>query len=229
MGSRGSPLALRQTEIVRDKLSFLGVETDLVRVKTSGDVSIENSLLVSNCGFFHGMPSWNDTDDCRAGGDALVFALNPGGQAAVINSTITGAGNCLVIAECALDRTCTGTEKVLMRNVLFQGQKVFWSAGDEVCFAWYDDESSPPMPANPFDVAYALISGVRFGNVTPCPGDHNLCEVLSGLVNSAIQAFDAHLLPGSPAINAGTADGAPAADLDGHRRDVQPDIGAYER
>ena len=39
---------------------------------------------------------------------------------------------------------------------------------------------------------------------------------------------DYHLAAGSPAINAGTAIGAPSDDLDGALRDAQPDIGAYE-
>jgi hypothetical protein len=198
------------------------------QIKTTGNVSIENSILVSNCGFFHGRPYWNNDDDCRAGGDALVFALNPGGQANVINTTVTGEGGCLAIAGCALDKTCNGSEKVLMRNVIFQGQKVFFNPGEDTCFAWYDDESSPPMPANPFVVDYSLISGARFGNVDPCPGAHNLCNVLSDLMNIGIDTFDAHLLPGSPAINAGTTSGAPLNDFDGRLRDSQPDIGAYE-
>ena len=44
MGSRGSPLALRQTEIVQKRLSRLRVETELVRVKTSGDVFLDKPL-----------------------------------------------------------------------------------------------------------------------------------------------------------------------------------------
>ena len=44
MGSRGSPLALRQTEIVQKRLLALGVETELVRVKTSGDVFLDKPL-----------------------------------------------------------------------------------------------------------------------------------------------------------------------------------------
>ncbi len=199
------------------------------QIKVTGAVTIENSIIVSNCGFFHGMPYWNNDDDCRAAGDALVFMLNPGGQASVVNSTITGSGNCLVTVGCALDKTCNGDEKVLMRNIIFQGQKVFWSPDEDACFAWYDDESSPPMPANPFDVDYSIIAGVRFGNVNPCPGSHNLCDVPSGLMNIDINDFDAHLQANSPAINTGTSDGAPADDFVGHLRDTQPDIGAYER
>jgi hypothetical protein len=199
------------------------------QIKTSGNASIENTLIVSHCGFFHGMPGWNNDDDCRAGGDGLVFALNPGGQARVVNSTITGTGNCLMTAQCALDKKCNGSEKVHVVNTLFQGQKVFWSPGDDTCFAWYDDESSPPMPADPFVVEYSLITGVRFGNVTPCPGTHNFCELKSGLVNPDIKNFDGHLLADSPAVNAGTTAGAPTTDIDGRPRDSQPDIGAFER
>ena len=41
-------------------------------------------------------------------------------------------------------------------------------------------------------------------------------------------SYDYRLLPGSPAIGAGTATGAPATDIDGNPRDATPDMGAYE-
>jgi hydroxymethylbilane synthase len=44
VGSRGSPLALRQTEIVIDRLRALGVESELCIVKTSGDVFLDKPL-----------------------------------------------------------------------------------------------------------------------------------------------------------------------------------------
>lgn len=44
IGSRGSPLALRQTEIVQERLARLGVATELLRVKTSGDVFLDKPL-----------------------------------------------------------------------------------------------------------------------------------------------------------------------------------------
>jgi len=39
---------------------------------------------------------------------------------------------------------------------------------------------------------------------------------------------DYHLQAGSPAVDAGTADGAPTVDLENRPRDARPDIGAYE-
>jgi hypothetical protein len=195
---------------------------------TAARAVLENLIVVSNCGFFHGMPYWNNDDDCRAGGDAMAFALQPGGQITVVNSTITGQGGCLMIAECALDQKCNGSEKILMDNTIFQGQKVFFNPEEDTCFAWYDDESSPPMPANPFVVEYSLITGARFGNVTPCPGTHNLCEGSSGLTDIRIDHFDPIPQAGSPVIDAGLAEEAPSDDFTGQPRDNTPDIGAYE-
>jgi hypothetical protein len=40
---------------------------------------------------------------------------------------------------------------------------------------------------------------------------------------------DLHLQAGSPAVNAGSAEGAPADDAEGRSRDAVPDFGAYER
>lgn len=53
MGTRGSPLALRQTEIVVGRLKELGVEVDLCIVKTSGDVFLDKPLYqLSGWGVF---------------------------------------------------------------------------------------------------------------------------------------------------------------------------------
>ncbi|MFB3764058.1 MAG: hydroxymethylbilane synthase [Methanotrichaceae archaeon] len=53
IGSRGSPLALRQTEIVNELLKKLGIETELCIVKTSGDVFVDKPLhMISGWGVF---------------------------------------------------------------------------------------------------------------------------------------------------------------------------------
>jgi hydroxymethylbilane synthase len=44
VGSRGSPLALRQTEIVLERMKPMGIETELRKVKTSGDVFLDKPL-----------------------------------------------------------------------------------------------------------------------------------------------------------------------------------------
>jgi Right handed beta helix region len=202
------------------------------QIKVTGPTLIENSIVVGNCGFFDGFAGWNSGDDCRAGGDALVIDLRPGNVATVTNSTLTGEGVCLAIASCALNQTCNGSETIRMRNNIFQGQPRFSLPSEDTCFAWYDDE--PPddiLPQNPFTTAFSLITGARFGNVTPCPGPHNLCDVSPGLVNATIDAFDARLLPTSPAIDTGDDTVCPATDYGGTARPqgMACDIGAYER
>ncbi len=53
MGSRGSPLALRQTEMALDRLCEAGVETELKIVKTRGDIFLDRPLhQVSGRGIF---------------------------------------------------------------------------------------------------------------------------------------------------------------------------------
>jgi hypothetical protein len=49
------------------------------------------------------------------------------------------------------------------------------------------------------------------------------------LFGSGWPAVDLHLQGSSPAVDAGTAAGAPADDAEGQLRDARPDLGAYER
>jgi len=53
VGSRGSPLALRQTEIVQEQLRQLEIESELKIIKTSGDVFVDKPLhMLSGWGVF---------------------------------------------------------------------------------------------------------------------------------------------------------------------------------
>ena len=191
------------------------------QIKTSGPTRIENVLAVGNCGFFEGKPFTHHVDNCRAGGNAVALDLRTDDQTTVINSTITGQGDCLVIVECQGGDTCDGVESVLLRNDIFQGHPEFQGGGDTTCLTW-----SGITPA-PIAIDHALINGVK-NPPDPCPPDSQ-CGVSPGLVNESIDAFDGHLVDTSPAIDSGTALGAPSGDLEYRPRDDSPDIGAYER
>ncbi|MCZ7568565.1 MAG: right-handed parallel beta-helix repeat-containing protein [Ardenticatenaceae bacterium] len=189
------------------------------QLKTNGPTLIENAIVVGNCGFFDGQPFTSSVDNCRAAGNALSLALQPGDQVTVTNSTLTSEGDCLVLAEC--EGTCNGSESVRLRNNIFVGQTDFLQPFENSCLVYQET-----FPADPFDSDFSVITATK--GTPPCPGAHDLCDISPGLVNSTTDAFDAHLLASSPAIDAGTGVGAPSDDFDGRLRDAAPDIGAYE-
>jgi hypothetical protein len=190
------------------------------QIKTAGPTYVENVIAVSNCGFFQGKSFTHNVDNCRAGGSALALTLRDGNTASVINSTLTGQGDCLIITECQDGYSCNGPESVLLRNDIFQGHPEFGGGGDTTCFTWHG------LPHDPFAIDHAIINGLK-NMPEPCPAD-SLCNISPGLASGDINNFDAHLIQGSQAIDNGTADGAPSDDFDGRSRDATPDIGAYE-
>lgn len=60
-------------------------------------------------------------------------------------------------------------------------------------------------------------------------GTGNLCGDPRFVHPAWGETGDYHLQPGSPAIDAGTSDEAPQADLENHPRAAPPDLGAYEQ
>jgi len=192
------------------------------QIKTSGPASIENVVIVGNCAFFDGRPYTYDVDNCRALGNALSLSLGQGDLATVVNSTITGQGDCLVLASCGQESD--GSESVVLLNNIFQGQEEFLSPTDDTCLAFAD-----ACVADPFEFDYSVITGVKHG---VCPGENDICGGSAGLADARIHKFDAHLTAGSPAIDSGLGVGGliPAEDIDGTVRPVRNEVdrGAYE-
>jgi len=97
------------------------------QVKIAANAVIENSIIIGNCNYFNGR-SFTSTkspgfDNCRAGGNALVFAFHPGMKAEFYNSTLMGVGDTVVMSS---QRTsCNGTETITSRNNIFLGDKQF--------------------------------------------------------------------------------------------------------
>ncbi|MBL7201801.1 MAG: hypothetical protein ISS56_16800 [Anaerolineae bacterium] len=194
------------------------------QIKTSGSTHIENALAVSDCSFFEGKPFSNfaEGDSCRSGGSAVAFNLHTGDQATLINSTLTGEGDCLLIAVCEQGQ-CDGSESVTLRNNILYGHTDWYQPEENTCYYWYDDRV---LPSDLLDISYAIIQDVK-SPPEPCP-PNSQCGISPGLANESLDAFDGHLQEGSPAIDAGTAAGAPATDIERRPRTAPPDIGAYE-
>jgi PKD repeat protein len=190
------------------------------QIKTNGPAVIENTVVVGSCDFFSGRSFTHDVDACRAAGNALSLTLRQGDQVELINSTVTSQGDCLVLVECDTENSsCDGSESLLLRNNILVGHPDVLG-GDQTCLVWAESFSHDPA-----DIDYSIIYGVKND---ACPGPHDQCGIAPGLVSATIDAFDAHLLATSPAIDAGSTAFAPSDDFDGLARDAQPDIGAYE-
>lgn len=191
-----------------------------------GPFLLEDSTIVGNCGFFSGKPFTYNVDNCRALGTALAIGLTAEGRATVINNTFTSEGDCLVTAECS--GVCSGSESVLLRNNIFQGQTDFLQPFENTCLAYQET-----FPSDPFNIDYSLINDVKDDL---CPGSHDLCGIAPGLVNIEIDKFNPGLLRNSPAIDAGDNGSCTAADQRGVTRPQDGDgdgsslcdIGAFE-
>ena len=70
------------------------------QLKTNGPTTIENSIIVGNCAYFNGKYDMQDSDQCRALGNAVSIGLEPGpGQdVSIRHNSITGLGDCLIIS-----------------------------------------------------------------------------------------------------------------------------------
>ena len=193
------------------------------QIKTNGPATLENVVAVGNCGFFTGKPFTFDVDECRAVGNTLSLTLRASDLVALTNSTVTGQGDCLVLAQCDTEHSvCNGNERVRIRNGLFAGGPDLTQAGDLTCLMY---QETFPHGNAVFDADYLVVNEVKDD---ACPGTHHTCGQPPGLVNESLSSFDGHLVASSPAVDSGTAAGAPSTDIEGTPRDGTPDIGAYE-
>ncbi len=196
------------------------------QIKVNGPTTVENSLMVSNCGFFDGKSFTYHVDNCRAGGSALALSARKASQVSVVNSTIAGQGDCLCLIECdSLD--CDGSETFIIQNNIFMGYPEFADPSDDACYIWFEPEVFGKVLTD-----YNIVHGAKIGNVGPAL--HDLTENPL-VVNSRLETFDGHLRPNSPAVDTGLAAGSlnglvPDHDLDmvSRPRGKGVDRGTYE-
>jgi hypothetical protein len=105
-------------------------------------------------------------------------------------------------------------------NLVREGHNLYWSRDDgEITAEFVSGRDDPDFTrAEIADGIWTASTGQGQGNITSEP-----------LFVSDWPEVDLHLRAGSPAVNAGSAEGAPADDIEGHPRDATPDVGVYER
>ncbi|MBI4776306.1 MAG: right-handed parallel beta-helix repeat-containing protein [Deltaproteobacteria bacterium] len=197
------------------------------QIKVNGPSRIENSLMRSDCGFFNGKSFTYQVDDCRAGGAALAFALRPDTAVSLVNSTLTGHGDCLLTAECD-DGSCNGSETVTIQNTIFVGNREFLDPEDTTCYIWFDQ-----MNLYDTQIDYNVVYRAKPGNIGLSENDLSQDPQV---VDDTLETFDGHLEAAGPAIDSGAPVGGlggliPNHDLEGFSRPQGGgvDRGAYER
>jgi len=186
------------------------------QIKVNGPTRIENSLMVSQCGFFNGKPFTYHVDNCRAGGSALALNVRKGNQVSVINSTIVGQGDCLCLIECD-SGDCDGSETFILQNNIFMGYPEFQDPSDRACYIWFE-----PAVFGTVSTDYNVVFNAKIANVGPAAHDLDQDPLV---VNSNLETFDGHLQAGSPAVDSGLPVGSlgglvPGHDLEGNFRPV---------
>jgi hypothetical protein len=204
------------------------------QIKTSGTAVIENTIIVGNCAFFKEKPFTASGDydgdgvfesaieDCRAQGNALSIDLWRGNRVKMTNSSLTGEGDCLVVAQCTQGGDCEGNERIILQNDLFIGQTDFTNPSEQSCLAWSDDLSDEI-----FEINYAVIVDVKDD---ACPGKESICGIDPLIVSPSLTDFSPQPLELSPLLDAGRQLNCPAMDFLGHVRPQGDgcDIGAIE-
>jgi hypothetical protein len=105
-------------------------------------------------------------------------------------------------------------------SLVREGHNLYFSRADgEITAEFASGREDPDFSrAEIADGTWASYTGQGQNDVTDDP-----------LFVSGWPEVDLHLQAGSPAVNAGSAEGAPADDAEGRSRDAVPDIGVYER
>ena len=173
------------------------------QMKLAGSPTVNDSVIVGNCSYFQGKynMSGNNSggantsgDICRAMGNTLVLSVQPAMKALVQYNTITGEGDCLVLAI-----NGSSTSSVALQNNALIG-KPDWVKGNQSpqpqsCLFYWD--SGPAT----WPVTYA-------GNLTyqvkdnTCPGGSgNICNVDPQVTNASLSAFNALPQAASPLID----------------------------
>ncbi len=187
------------------------------QLKLADTAEVSNSLVVGNCAFFDGQPFATlmaASDHCRALGASLELSPHAGDSASLVNSTVVGQGDCLLLVECET-ANCTGSETALIQNNVLRGYVDWRQPWENACLVW--DPSSFTAGRIDWNTVYNVKD-----DEGRCPtGTHNTCNLEPQFVDVTLgPAFDGHLQAGSPAIDTGLPVGAlgglvPAGDLAG--------------
>lgn len=222
------------------------------QIKTNAaNTYIENSIVIGNCGFFAGQAFTSTKNNagtstgfnnCRAGGDTIVFANSIGGQKMhITNSTILSNGNVAIMSG---GSNCTADTMLNVYNSIIYGGTEFNDGSDLSAFYYAagaggnGDGTCGSLPIiEDFNVVYNTKDNNAF-----CSGTNSKCgqnPLLSGIIkqgptsyyNNTDYADQLYLQIASPAYNAADESiplNGSANDYNDFARGISWDIGAFQ-
>ena len=171
------------------------------QIKLAGSPTVQNSVIVGNCSYFTGVDSMSGDnsggsntagDICRAMGNTLVLSVQPNLKARVEYNTISGEGDCLVLAI-----NGDASSSVSMSNNALIG-KPDWIKGNQspqpqsCLFYWDSGPSSWPVTYTSNLVWQVKDNACPAGNACFDPQ----------LTDATLATFNALPLATSPLVNA---------------------------
>ena len=113
-----------------------------------------------------------------------------------------------------------------MRNSIFSGRRPECPLYVGVASTPIADHNLFHLPPNETLLTHGAMT-CTCANIAP-RGEGNACGDPLSVRPAWGEVGDYHLQAGSPAVDAGTSNGAPTADPEHRSRDARPEIGAYE-
>ncbi len=189
------------------------------QLKTNGNATITDSVIIGNCGYFQGKPFTHNVDNCRALGNALSIALeNTTAPVQLYNNSVYSEGDCNITSD-------RGTGSIKSRNNIFYAGTDFLQPFEKSCLAYLGAGVT-------FDTDYDITYQTKDSNeYCANGGSHNQCN--KNPMFTSVDAANFNLLPQStsPAIDKGYwGSGITAFDYLSRTRPQggYADIGAYE-
>ncbi len=152
-------------------------------LKSTSATNIENSVIISNCGYFHGQPFTSFVSDCRAN-TGISLIVDAGRVHKISNSTIVDNTNVAVYSQ---GSNCDSKTKVILRNNIFYGGRNFSQdtaynpSGDNRLSTFYyaggsDGNGAGSCGTLGIDEDYNIVYGFKNNN-SKCVGMHSQCGV----------------------------------------------------
>jgi len=137
------------------------------QLKVSGNAVVENSILVGNCAYFSGKSFTHKVDHCRALGNTLSVSFTTGAKVSVVNNTIYGQGDVLLMAGHRGSTPCNGSESLVAINNIFLGDTEYHAPGEKAAL-FYAEQCAGLKLQESYGVIHNVKGGCPFGSNDIC-------------------------------------------------------------